>query len=146
MALLRFAELYGATRNTSEGGNTHHKDTYPHKRCQASGRIRVLLDANLYYLRRLALPLTRGTGWPGSPTAPVVWGRTGHASGGNVQSKLPCVAPVAQGIERRFPKPCVAGSNPAGGAVWCRETSETDVSRHRRPGLDQVLPGYACGW
>ncbi len=25
-------------------------------------------------------------------------------------------APVAQGIERRFPKPCVAGSNPAGGA------------------------------
>jgi hypothetical protein len=24
-------------------------------------------------------------------------------------------APVAQGIERRFPKPCVAGSNPAGG-------------------------------
>ena len=27
----------------------------------------------------------------------------------------PPVAPVAQGIERRFPKPCVAGSNPAGG-------------------------------
>jgi len=26
-------------------------------------------------------------------------------------------APVAQGIERRFPKPCVAGSNPAGGAT-----------------------------
>ena len=26
-----------------------------------------------------------------------------------------CPAPVAQGIERRFPKPCVAGSNPAGG-------------------------------
>jgi hypothetical protein len=25
-------------------------------------------------------------------------------------------APVAQGIERRFPKPCVAGSNPARGA------------------------------
>jgi hypothetical protein len=25
-------------------------------------------------------------------------------------------APVAQGIEHRFPKPCVAGSNPAGGA------------------------------
>ena len=24
-------------------------------------------------------------------------------------------AHVAQGIERRFPKPCVAGSNPAGG-------------------------------
>ncbi|GAB3228667.1 glycerol-3-phosphate dehydrogenase/oxidase [Glycomyces halotolerans] len=27
------------------------------------------------------------------------------------------VAPVAQGIERRFPKPCVAGSNPAWGTV-----------------------------
>ena len=26
-------------------------------------------------------------------------------------------APVAQGIERRFPKPCVAGSNPAGGTL-----------------------------
>ena len=26
------------------------------------------------------------------------------------------LAPVAQRIERRFPKPCVAGSNPAGGA------------------------------
>ena len=26
-------------------------------------------------------------------------------------------APVAQGIEHRFPKPCVAGSNPAGGAL-----------------------------
>ena len=26
-------------------------------------------------------------------------------------------APVAQGIERRFPKPCVAGSNPAGGTA-----------------------------
>jgi hypothetical protein len=25
-------------------------------------------------------------------------------------------APIAQGIEQRFPKPCVAGSNPAGGA------------------------------
>ena len=24
---------------------------------------------------------------------------------------------VAQGIEHRFPKPCVAGSNPAGGTV-----------------------------
>jgi hypothetical protein len=29
----------------------------------------------------------------------------------------PSPAPVAQGIERRFPKPCVAGSNPAGGAT-----------------------------
>jgi hypothetical protein len=31
--------------------------------------------------------------------------------------RLNFVAPVAQGIERRFPKPCVAGSNPAGGAT-----------------------------
>src|ERR1017187_9219124 len=29
-------------------------------------------------------------------------------------------APVAQGIERRFPKPCVAGSNPAWGAKLLR--------------------------
>jgi hypothetical protein len=29
-------------------------------------------------------------------------------------------APVAQGIERRFPKPCVAGSNPAGGTQEMR--------------------------
>jgi hypothetical protein len=25
-------------------------------------------------------------------------------------------APIAQGIEQRFPKPCVVGSNPTGGA------------------------------
>ncbi len=29
-------------------------------------------------------------------------------------------APVAQGIEQRFPKPRVAGSNPAGGATRMR--------------------------
>ena len=28
-------------------------------------------------------------------------------------------APVAQGIEHRFPKPVVAGSNPAGGTEVC---------------------------
>ncbi len=27
-------------------------------------------------------------------------------------------APVAQGIERRFPKPCVGGSNPLGSASF----------------------------
>lgn len=29
------------------------------------------------------------------------------------------IGPVAQGIERRFPKPCVAGSNPAGATCGC---------------------------
>src|SRR3954462_9140453 len=38
---------------------------------------------------------------------------------------------VAQGIERRFPKPCVAGSNPAGGTMWCLGTPLTGVSGHR---------------
>ncbi len=28
--------------------------------------------------------------------------------------------PVAQWIERRFPKPCVGGSNPLGAAMWIR--------------------------
>src|SRR5690348_1394268 len=37
--------------------------------------------------------------------------------------------PVAQGIERRFPKPCVAGSNPAGA---------TDVVSARRVGTPSV--------
>jgi hypothetical protein len=38
-----------------------------------------------------------------------------------VSSCAPGPAPVAQWIERRFPKPCVAGSSPAGGARFgCR--------------------------
>ena len=43
-------------------------------------------------------------------------------------------APVAQGIERRFPKPCVAGSNPAGGAnVFAfRAKAAPPASAHRR--------------
>src|SRR5829696_2586552 len=41
---------------------------------------------------------------------------------------LPRSAPVAQGIEQRFPKPCVAGSNPAGGAA------KMLVTRRVRPG------------
>ena len=32
--------------------------------------------------------------------------------------RIPQSAPIAQGIEQRFPKPCVAGSNPAGGAEY----------------------------
>jgi hypothetical protein len=45
----------------------------------------------------------------------------------------PSPAPVAQGIERRFPKPCVAGSNPAGGAnvvAGQRVTSPRWPERH----------------
>jgi integrase len=41
-----------------------------------------------------------------------------------LRSLWPYPAPVAQGIERRFPKPCVAGSNPAGGA---KNTSQSVV-------------------
>ena len=37
--------------------------------------------------------------------------------------RIPQSAPIAQGIEQRFPKPCVVGSNPAGGAdVMSRDT------------------------
>jgi hypothetical protein len=45
----------------------------------------------------------------------------------------PCAALVAQGIERRFPKPCVAGSNPAGG------TQQT----HRRLPLGEISGSVA---
>jgi 8-oxo-dGTP diphosphatase len=34
-------------------------------------------------------------------------------------------APVAQGIEQRFPKPCAAGSNPAGGTTYPQVRSAT---------------------
>src|SRR5437764_5005634 len=40
---------------------------------------------------------------------------TAWATGFSPRSST-CPAPVAQRIERRFPKPCVAGSSPAGGA------------------------------
>jgi hypothetical protein len=58
-----FRGLYGAGRNTSEGGNAHHKDTYPHKRSQASGRVPVLLDAYLYYLIDNATTWYFQVGW-----------------------------------------------------------------------------------
>jgi hypothetical protein len=45
-----YKELYGAARNTSEGGNAHHKNTYPHKRAQAVGRLPILLDVYLYFI------------------------------------------------------------------------------------------------
>ncbi len=47
-----------------------------------------------------------------------------------------CPALVAQGIEHRFPKPCVAGSNPAEG-TFC------DVSGHRNgPDLQSAGSAY----
>jgi hypothetical protein len=45
-------------------------------------------------------------------------GRTSEVTAGF----QPCAALVAQGIERRFPKPCVAGSNPAGGTHHFRRS------------------------
>jgi hypothetical protein len=45
---------------------------------------------------------------------------------------------VAQGIERRFPKPCVAGSNPAGG------TARTALVRWRHSGMTWVP--FSPGW
>ncbi len=42
--------LYGAGRNTSEGGNAHHGTTYLHKRAQAVGRIPILLDVHLHFI------------------------------------------------------------------------------------------------
>src|SRR5439155_26032241 len=45
------------------------------------------------------------------------------------------VAPVAQGIEHRFPKPRVAGSNPAGGILRHKVVRSTSV-----PLLDHFRP------
>lgn len=58
-----YLKLYGAARNTSEGGNTHTKDTYPHKRSQASGRLPVLLDAYLYFVLDNAKTWYFQVGW-----------------------------------------------------------------------------------
>ena len=44
-------------------------------------------------------------------------------------------APIAQGIEQRFPKPRVAGSNPAGGAPDRRRRPADTSVRPRRRGL-----------
>ena len=60
----QFTELYGAGRNTSEGGNTHQKDTYPHKRSQASGRAGVKLDVLLYFIAENAKTWYFQMGYP----------------------------------------------------------------------------------
>jgi hypothetical protein len=58
-----FKGLYGAGRNTSEGGNAHHKNTYPHKRAQAIGRIPILLDVHLYFIYENAKTWYFQKGW-----------------------------------------------------------------------------------
>ena len=58
-----FKNLYGAGRNTSEGGNAHHKASYPHKRAQAAGRIPVLLDVHLYFIYDNAKSWYFKSGW-----------------------------------------------------------------------------------
>jgi hypothetical protein len=57
-------------------------------------------------------------------------------------------APVAQGIERRFPKPCVAGSNPAGGARnRSSEGMPSDLRLRVRDklGARAIQSSVACG-
>ena len=49
---------------------------------------------------------------------------------------------VAQGIEHRFPKPCVAGSNPAGGAVG---TARRNPRQWWSPWRPRVSTGVAPG-
>ena len=55
--------LDGAGRNTSEGGNAHHKATCPRKRAQAVGRIPILLDVHLYFIYDNAKSWYFQTGW-----------------------------------------------------------------------------------
>jgi hypothetical protein len=58
-----YQELYGAGRNTSEGGNALHKNTYPHKRAQGVGRILILLDVHLYFIYENAKSRYFQKGW-----------------------------------------------------------------------------------
>ena len=73
-------------------------------------------------------------------------------------NQQPIYAPVAQGIERRFPKPCVDGSNPFGSAIPHIHLVEMDMgysiadkdSNHRQIGFgEEYLPheqqAVACG-
>ena len=59
-------------------------------------------------------------------------------------------APVAQGIEQRFPKPCVAGSNPAGGTarqsagvILCAVPPYTALWHRRSPSRSDLVRGIA---
>ena len=51
----------------------------------------------------------------------------------------PIRAPVAQRIERRFPKPCVAGSSPAGGARGAVSDQRPASPGEARGVVDQAL-------
>ena len=48
---------------------------------------------------------------------------------------------VAQGIERRFPKPCVAGSNPAGGTRKVRVYGGIDPATGKARQLSRTVRG-----
>ena len=52
---------------------------------------------------------------------------------GHLYGLLPTPASIAQGIEHRFPKPCVAGSNPARGTTVlpCQTHFRSRVIRFR---------------
>jgi hypothetical protein len=53
---------------------------------------------------------------PGGRSNPQGWVLApGHETSGQLRYAAMRSAPVAQGIEQWFPKPCAAGSNPAGG-------------------------------
>ena len=69
-----FKKLYGVGRNTSEGGNAHHKDSLPHKRVQATGRIPILLDAHLYFISENAKTWYFQVGW--KTVDPILHGAT----------------------------------------------------------------------
>ena len=81
-------------------------------------------------IRRLSEPLPSGSGWPPGGLAARRPGGQENSRRLGRRSSMPTAysaltnlyasacAPVAQGIEQRFPKPCAAGSNPAGGTPY----------------------------
>lgn len=63
--------------------------------------------------------------WAATTAVRGTWVNGGHSLPPQVNPQVARLcprAPVAQGIEHRFPKPCVAGSNPAGGTAKISET------------------------
>ena len=64
--------------------------------------------------------------WAGRTGGRVTWVNVDHSLPPQVNAqvaRLGARALVAQGIEHRFPKPCVAGSNPAGGTLKISENA-----------------------
>ena len=95
--------------------------------------------------------LSRDASWPPSPatppavrpprpSSPADSTRTAHSDPGATGAPRPPLvhlaapAPVAQWIERRFPKPCVAGSSPAGGTAKVLVVPYVTASHRRRNG------------